>query len=263
MDIRRRPAFSVFEQFRSFWKEVEALRAVALSPAMAPVGTAAAMATTTALTHVPTATRERLLIHLKGQQADLARWASGAVLDYYRQAQYVMIAAADEVFVRLPWSGAAHWGANLLETEHFGTRCAGEAVFDRVDKLLERSDPKDVELAAVYLTALALGFRGRYGDGDDRGSIDRYKQQLYQFIFSKRPDLTDPFRKLLPQCYDATITTGAGRKLRSPRVWWWAAAGVIAVWIVISQLVWMNLTGPLHDRMTAIQSQIQQLQRAP
>src|SRR5262245_61847334 len=140
MDSRRRPAFSVFEQFRSFWKEVEVLREAALAPAMGPQDVPAA---TTALVHASTATRERLLVHIKGQHADLARWATGAVLQYYRQAQYVMIAVADEVFVKLPWSGAAHWRTNLLETEQFGTRCAGQAVFDRIDALLERADPKD------------------------------------------------------------------------------------------------------------------------
>jgi type VI secretion system protein ImpK len=260
MDNRRRPAFSVFEHFRAFWKEVDALRSAALAPAMAPQDD---VATTTALVHAPTATRDRLLVHLKGQQADLARWASGAVLQYYRQAQYVMIAVADEVFVQLPWSGAAYWRANLLETEQFGTRCGGQAVFDRIDALLERADPKDIELAAVYLTALALGFRGRYGEAHDGGAIDRYKHQLYQFIFSKRPDLTDPFRKILPQCYEATITTGAGKKLRSPRMWWWGAAAVVLLWLAIAQLVWMNLTFPLRDRMNAIEVQIERLQASP
>src|SRR5262245_6233072 len=239
METRRRPAFSVFEQFRSFWKEVEALRAAALAPVMAPVG---APSTGTALVPVSIGTRDRLLMAVRTQQADLARWASGAVHEYYTQALYVMIAVADEVFVQLPWAGAAQWGANLLETELFGTRSAGQTLFDRIDRMLERADPKDVELAAVYLTALALGFRGRYGDRADGGALERYKQRLYQFIFSKRPDLSDPFRKLLPQSYEHTITTGAGRKLASPRLWWWAAAGVVAVWLLTAQLLWMNMT---------------------
>jgi type VI secretion system protein ImpK len=260
MDIRRRPQFSVFEQFRSFWKDVEILRAAALAPAMAPAG---ASSPGTALTHPSTATRDRLLMTLRAQQADLARWASGAVLEYYRQAQYVMLAVADEVFVRLPWSGAAHWGANLLETEIFGTRSAGQTIFDRIEGLLERADPKDVELAAVYLTAIALGFRGRYGDRPDAGALDRYKQQLYGFIFGKRPDLSDPFRKLLPQCYETTVTGGAGRKLRSPRLWWWVAAAVVVVWLLASQVVWMTLTSPVHDRMQVIQGQIQKLHQLP
>jgi type VI secretion system protein ImpK len=258
MDNRRRPSFSVFEQFRSFWQEVQVLRAAALAPAMAP---ADAPAATTALAQVSTATRERLISTLRGQQADLVRRANSAVVEYYRQAQYVMVAAADEVFVQLPWSGAAHWRANLLETELFGTRSAGEAVFDRIERLLERAEPKDLELAAIYLTALALGFRGRYGDRPDYGAVDRYKHRLYQLIFTKSPDLTDPFRKLLPQCYDATMTVGTGRKLRSPRIWWWAAAGVVAMWLLLSQAVWMNLTAPLHDRIKAIQDQIGQLER--
>ena len=258
MDNRRRQSFSVFEQFRSFWQEVEVLRTAALAPAMAPSGAPPA---TTALAQVSNSSRERLLATLRGQQADLVRHANSAVVEYYRQAQYVMVAAADEVFVQLPWSGAAHWRANLLETELFGTRCAGEAVFDRIERLLERAEPKDLELGAVYLTALALGFRGRYGDRPDYGAVDRYKQRLYQVIFTKSPDLTDPFRKLLPQCYDATMTVGTGRKLQSPRIWWWAAAGVVAVWLLLSQAEWMNLTGPLHVRMRAIQEQIGQLER--
>jgi type VI secretion system protein ImpK len=258
MDSRRRSAVSVFEQFRAFWKEVEVLRAAALAPVMAPSGQPA---TTTAIAPASTATRDRLLYHLRGQQADMTRWASGPMLEYYRQAQYVMVAAADEVFVELPWSGAAYWRANLLETEQFGTRSAGEALFARIEALLERADPRDVELAAVHLTALALGFRGRYSDRDDFGAIEGYKQRLYQFIFGKRPDLTDPFRKIVPQCYEATITTGEARKLRSPKVWWWAAAAVVAAWLMASQIVWMNLTGPLRDRIGAIQRQIEQIQR--
>jgi type VI secretion system protein ImpK len=260
MDTRRRPAFSVFEQFRSFWKEVELLRAAALAPAMAPAGPPSSA---TALVPASSATRDRLLMTVKVQQADLARWASGAVHEYYTQALYVMFAAADEVFVHLPWSGAAYWGANLLETELFGTRSAGQSVFQRIDRLLERADSKDAELAAVYLTALALGFRGRYGTRSDGGALDRYKQQLYRFIFSKRPDLSDPFRKLLPQCYEQTVTSGAGRKLRSPRVWWWAAAGVVAVWLLAAQLVWMNMTSPVHERMRLIEDQIKTLHQLP
>src|SRR5262245_20868428 len=259
MDSRRRPAISVFEQFRAFWKEVEVLRTAALAPAMAPAAQDAG--TTTAIAPASTATRERLLYQLRGQQSEVARWASGPVLEYYRQAQYVMVAAADEVFVELPGSGAAYWRANLLESEQYGTRCAGEALFARIDALLDRADPRDVELAAVYLTALALGFRGRYLGRDDAGAIDGYKQRLYQFIFGKRPDLTDPFRKIVPQCYESTITSGEGRKLRSPRLWWWAAAAVVVVWLVASQLVWRNLSGPIRDRLTTIEGQIEQLQR--
>src|SRR5262249_16491263 len=78
IDSRRRSAISVFEQFRAFWKEVEAQRTAALAPAMAPAAEHAP--TTTAIVPASTATRERLLYHLRGQQADMARWATGPVL---------------------------------------------------------------------------------------------------------------------------------------------------------------------------------------
>ena len=151
--------------------------------------------------HPPTAVRDRLIAFLRGQEAG-SRGGSAA-LDYYRQAQYAMVAAADEVFVRMPWSGASYWASNLLETERFGTRRAGEAVFGRIERLVQQAHPAEKELAAVYLTTLALGFQGRYADTPDTGALEHYKRQLYELIFEKRPDLTDPFRKLLPECYEA------------------------------------------------------------
>ena len=261
LETRRRPPLSVFEQFRAFWREVDALRTVALSPSMAPSaspGTAAPG--TMVVVHAPSAVRERLLAALRSQEAELSRAITGKALNYYREAQYVMVAVADEVFVRLPWNGASYWAANLLETERFATRRAGQAVFERIDSLLERADPDDKELAAVYLTALALGFQGKYADRFDGGALERYRQSLYHFIFEKHPDLTHPFRRIVPQCYEGTIAAGAGQKLRSPRLWWWAAAGVMALWLLVSQLVWMSATGPLRGRMDAILLKTRQLE---
>lgn len=261
LETRRRPPLSVFEQFRAFWREVDALRTVALSPSMAPSaspGTAAPG--TMVVVHAPSAVRERLLAALRSQEAELSRAITGKALNYYREAQYTMVAVADEVFVRLPWNGASYWASNLLETERFATRRAGQAVFERIDSLLERADPDDKELAALYLTALALGFQGKYADRFDGGALERYRQSLYHFIFEKHPDLTHPFRRIVPQCYEGTIAAGAGQKLRSPRLWWWAAAGVMALWLLFSQLVWMSATGPLRGRMDAILLKTRQLE---
>ena len=163
LETRRRPPLSVFEQFRAFWREVDALRTMALSPSMAPPASPGTMV----LVHAPTAVRDRLLAALRSQDAELSRSINGKALGYYREAQYAMVAVADEVFVRLAWNGATYWASNLLETERFATRRAGQAVFERIDGLLERADPDDKELAAVYLTALALGFQGKYADRFD------------------------------------------------------------------------------------------------
>ena len=257
METRRPPALSVFELFRAFWAEVEAQRAAALSQASpAPPGAEPA-----AIVHVPTVVRSRLLTFLQAQEADAGAQGKGAGLDYYRQAEYAMVATADEVFVRLPWSGAGYWRANLLETDRFGTRRAGDAMFARIERLIEHRHPAEKELAAVYLTALALGFQGRYADRADGGALDNYRRQLYEVIFEKKPDLTDPFRRLLPQCYDSTAAAGMGRKLRSPRLWWWAVAAVAAIWLVGSHAMWVRISGPLYQQMDQIQEQTRQNDR--
>jgi type VI secretion system protein ImpK len=249
MDVGRRPTVSVLEHFRSFWAEVVALRDAAVSQVL-PAPEAGDGA---ALVHVPTSVRERLLNRLRSQDAEIATYGKGS-LAYFRDAQYVMTAMADEVFVTLPWSGARYWSANLLETQLFGTRFAGQAIFARIERLVQEGQPEHRELAAVYLTALGLGFRGKYIDRTDGGAIDRYKAQLYQFIFGKSPDLGHSFRRLLPQCYGSTIVAGEGRRLRNPRVWWWAVAAVVIVWLITSHVLWIRLVDPLTDPMRTIRT---------
>jgi type VI secretion system protein ImpK len=239
----------VLEHFRAFWADVAALREVAMSQALpAPEADDG-----TALVHVPTSVRERLLNRLRAQDAEIGTYGKSSIA-YFRDAQYVMAAMADEVFVTLPWSGARYWSGNLLETQLFGTRFAGQAIFARIERLVTEGHQEHRELAAVYLTALALGFRGKYTNRADGGAIDRYKVRLHEFIFAKAPDLAHPFRRLLPQCYGSTIVAGEGRRLRNPRIWWWTVAAVVVVWLITSHVLWVRLVDPLSDPIATIRS---------
>jgi len=246
-ELQRAATFSVFTRFRAFWREVEALRADIAS------GTVSPAASGPGLVHGATTAQMRLLAVLREQETELARWATGAALKYYREAQYVMAAVADDLFVRLrttkpgghdrqPWSGAAHWIRNPLEAALFGSRCAGQAVFDRIDRLIAGADPNSRELAAVYLTALALGFEGKYAGLPDSGAIDEYKRRLRQFVFGNRDSLTGP---LVPQCDTGTMAVGRGLLLQNARVWWWTVPAVVAIWLVVSSLLWRQLRTPI------------------
>lgn len=75
--------------------------------------------------------------------------------------QYAFVALLDEVLLFTPWSGQADWQATPLEYRLFGSRTAGETLPERMDALIARPDPSERDLAAVYLMALVLGFRGR------------------------------------------------------------------------------------------------------
>ena len=107
------------------------------------------------------------------------------------EAQYVMAALADDVFIHLNWEGKHAWTSNLLEAALFGSHTAGEKVFEKLDRLLRDRDPADRSLAAVYLNALSLGFRGKYYGVNDHGRLRRYRNELFAFIFRQPADLVN------------------------------------------------------------------------
>lgn len=91
----------------------------------------------------------------------------------YREAQYAMVALADEVFIGGlgDWPGRDAWKRYHLELALFGSQVAGQEVFRRIDRLLARRDPGQRDLAEVYFYVLSLGFRGTYATAlHDRGA---------------------------------------------------------------------------------------------
>jgi type VI secretion system protein ImpK len=221
-DLDRATVFSDFTRFRAFWRETEKVKSDVIK----------------GILDGPTA-RAGLLAILREQETEVARVSDASVVERYRQAQYVMAAVADDAFVRIQWSGAEGWTMSPLETELFGSRCAGQLVFDRIDRLIAGTDPDGRPLAEVYLTALALGFEGKYaGLPHGKKQIALYRRRLRTFVFGDRESLSGP---LVPQCYQSTMAVGPGRRLPSSRVWWWAAAAVLGIWLIVSSLLWRGL----------------------
>ncbi|MEQ8603571.1 MAG: DotU family type IV/VI secretion system protein [Marivibrio sp.] len=163
---------------------------------------------------------------------------------YYKEAQYVMAALADEIFLHLDWPGRTAWREDLLETRLFGSYAAGEKLFQRLDRLLQSGDRVQAELAVVYLLALSLGFRGKYrGAKHDQKLID-YRKQLYYYIYQRRPDLADQTRRLTPQAYDQTQGEARARMLPSPARWYWLFAAVLLGFILLGHVLW---TGAVQE----------------
>jgi len=166
-------------------------------------------------------------------------------VDYYKKAQYVMAALADEVFLNMPWQGRELWKSNLLEYKFFGTHVAGELLFEKIEDLLKDRDPALIEIAAVYLMALALGFRGKFKDKDDEGMLDYYRSQLFTFIFKTNADLHAETKQLFPETYNYTLDKSEGKRLPYLNKWIGLIALIIVLFLVGSHTVWDHQTKDL------------------
>lgn len=253
----RYPGSYLLTQFREFYREVARLkRTVAYAPSVSTaedvvfIGAAAAgtSSSTRTLATAPAAAPaspavagvwQHLLALLERQALDAGQGGAFA-FEVYREAQYVMAALADEVFLHLEWEGKSSWP--LLESRLFQTHIAGEEVFTRIDRLLQRRDPFYLDLAAVYFMALSLGFQGKYRGGADHESSE-YRRQLFRMIYRRDPKLFTATAHLFPQSYQNTLDKSDVRKLPAQWVWAWLMVAVVVVWIGISQYTWSSVTG--------------------
>jgi type VI secretion system protein ImpK len=173
---------------------------------------------------------------------------------FYKDAQYIMAALADETFLNIEWEGKAQWKSNLLESRLFGTHVAGELFYRKLEKLLSERDPVFAEIGALYLLALSLGFRGKYRGVDDGGKLDYYRDQLFSFIFRTKPDLGSYTRRLFPDTYSHTLDEGEVRLLPHAKRWIAVLAAIVLAFLLLSHLTWIHLTSDLNEVIQQILS---------
>jgi type VI secretion system protein ImpK len=110
------------------------------------------------------------LLGLADQEARQAGYDPGQV----KLAVYAYIAFLDESVLNSGQPMFAAWPRQPLQEEIFGDHMAGQTFFTRLDELLTGEDSEDLaDLLEVFLLCMLLGFRGRYGMGEDGGLRDR------------------------------------------------------------------------------------------
>lgn len=200
----------------------------------------------------PSAVWQSLLTLLERQALTARRSGGEFASEIYRQAQYVMAALGDEIFIHTEWPGKDAWQERLLEAELFSSHRAGEVIFERIDELLLRRDPIYLDLAHLYLYALALGFQGRYRER--RGGeyeLASYRRKLFNFISGRDPELEAGPENLFPQTYSSTLDQAVKKRLPYLQPWLLAFAAVILLWILIAHPIWKGL---IMDMEPAIRS---------
>lgn len=207
----------------------------------------------------PLLLHQRFLPILERQRMDAAHRGGEYGATLYREAQYLMVALTDEIFLHIvDWDGAQEWRNNLLETRVYDSYISGEKVFNNLDRLLKDRNPVYADLARLYLIALAIGFQGRYRNTKDDTRLERYKRELFTFIAQREPDklyeqlFYNEDKHIFPDAYAFTIKESLSKRLPSLRKWYIILAVVIAGLLLSSHFWWMYLTNELHPLTAAI-----------
>jgi len=193
-----------------------------------------------------------LLLLLEKQEVTASRVGGDYVLETYKEAQFVMAALADEIFLNLKldgkyWEGKENWQVNLLEMKLFRSHSAGDIFFEKLDLILRYRDPLNTELAKVFLLALALDFKGRYRDNDDEGKIPFYRSELFHFIYQRDPNIYNQDYHFCNQAYEHNMEESNALKLKNPYLWGWVFGGSVLIAIILSHFVWGYLVKDLHQ----------------
>lgn len=192
---------------------------------------------------------------LSSQAMDAARFGGEFASKYYQEAEFIMAALADEIFLHLDWTGKEFWEKNLLEDKLYGTHNAGQTFFDRIDEFLKLRDPSRSDLAMLYLMALGLGFKGKYREQSDSARLEHYRRELYIFIYRRDPTLYELGTRLIPTAYQHTIEDNSIAFLNDIRPWMIIFASVGIVLLFASYMVWTATTQSIDQLTSSIISQ--------
>jgi type VI secretion system protein ImpK len=190
-------------------------------------------------------------------QAAESNWTGGDAVKYYPDAQYAMVALADETFLTIDWPGRPSWRKYMLEPKMYGTRGADTEFFSRVDTLLRDPDPPRGarDLARVYLLVIASGFRGLFREPGLKRPLAEYRRRLYEFSH-----LTDPLelygrdRKIFPEAASQTLAGRAVGRFTAAQKWLAAVVILLVMYATVSHFAWTKLSADLKDVMSRIES---------
>jgi type IV/VI secretion system ImpK/VasF family protein len=157
-----------------------------------------------------------------------------------KELSYLMAAFADEVLIETFKDRMPTGLSGLVERGLFGTMDAGEQVFLNIDRVIGNKSELDVGIAAVYLVALSLGFRGKYfSQGED--SLDQYRRDLSSIALVKIRNQVAARTTVINQNSNSWVL----KQFHFRKLW----GAVVCLWLVTIvgvTILWNIITSPLH-----------------
>ena len=194
----------------------------------------------------PEVINQHLFDLLNRQAIDAARYGGEFAAKYYQEAQFIMTALADEVFLHLDWPGRSYWENNLLESRLYNTHMAGELFFTKLNDFLKVRDPSRADIAMLYLLALGLGFKGKYRESKTTRDLDHYRRELYIFINHHDPTIFKLGTQIFPEAYLHTLEEGKLIYLNEFKPWAIFFSALILIMVFVSYAVWQSTTGEVN-----------------
>ena len=185
---------------------------------------------------------------LRAQEKEVSRSGTPAEIDAHRKAMYVMAALTDEVFIlELDWAGRDAWVDVLMEHKLFHSRNAGMRFFDMADALLDphTPDPLQVDLAAVMVMALQLGFKGRYRGARDDSELHALRNRLFRLV--EREHGGRAMDTAFPQTLQQLQSGGTPERLAPLSPWYTGAVVLLIAYLAISSAMWLLLIEPFRS----------------
>lgn len=153
---------------------------------------------------------------------------------------YVMAAVADEIFLHVvKWPGQQAWLSTfLLEDALYGTRVAGQRIFEAIEELGRKNELIRLDVATVLLVALLLGFRGRYWGVDDGGKLQRMRAQLYELVFGRPYSSRVDWQEIMSNGHEPRLEESSVRRMPRLAPWLMALSGAVVVYLFLSHTIW-------------------------
>lgn len=248
----------VLKKFHSFYTEIIRFRnqKSALTGGMATaIGDAAGVHGSSDASDPERAAKEqsakwRELLQLYAAEA---KWLGGDASGRFPDAQFAMIALADEVLAGAEWAGRTAWDAHRLEHAFYGSDNADTAIFRDIDHLLlAQATPANRDLAVLYLVMLAAGFRGIHRD--DEAAIADYRRRLYHFVYRRDPmRLVVTEHRLFPRTEAYTVVGTAVPRISMVQRWTIGFVLLVIAYLMIAHFAWTRTVADLVDVIARIQ----------
>lgn len=243
------PVFAGLElvdAFGEFYGEIVRLKRIVTAPVAVSAGNSAGAMGAEVV-------RQKLRDILEDQGKELGNGLPEHAVKVLEEAQYVMVAMADEVFLHLSWPGREQWFQKPLETHVFGTHDSGERIFHRLDQIFENRASASTDLLMVYMTALALGFKGRYAIGGAKTAPDEYRRRISNALSTSGEEWVRPTKELCPEALAHTESKPSRELLPSLKRGLYAILIVLVAWLVVGQIIWSIQMSGLNRKLDDIE----------